>query len=182
LRALALECDRASDDDLARRIGEKVAAALDELRDALATEAPAVKRPDACRPHSACRLAGCLRALVGLGPGLTPSGDDFLVGLMAASRALANPTCDLAAVMNRLLPSLAGATTDQSYFMLKAAAAGHYPQGLVELVAAVVAGDADRTRLSTGRLLDLGATSGQDMLAGALIWLDTCREGVEEKV
>ena len=120
-----------------------------------------------------------LRDLVGLGTGFTPAGDDFLVGLLAASRStMPEETCDLAGRADRLLASLPGATTQASYLMLKAATAGHYPEALIELVTAVASGDADSVRLSAGRLAGLGATSGQDMLAGVLFWLDTCREGV----
>jgi hypothetical protein len=161
--------DGTPSEHLAGLIGDRVNAALGVLARALLARDPV-------------GLDVALRDIVGLGTGFTPAGDDFLVGLLAASRStIPEETCDLACRVDRLLASVPGATTQASCLMLKAAAAGHYPEALIELVTALASGDAGSVRLSAGRLASLGATSGQDVLAGVLFWLDTCREGAGER-
>lgn len=106
--------------------------------------------------------------LVGLGPGLTPSGDDYLGGLMIGLRAISRG--DLATDLARLvLPVARRATGAISNAHLACAAAGFGGAALHRTVAAI-AGSED---LNTGPYLDgvarMGATSGWDALAGAAL-------------
>lgn len=106
--------------------------------------------------------------LIGLGPGLTPSGDDFLGGLMIGLRALKRD--DLAVRLARLVLPEAGTRTGAiSYAHLVCAARGQGGEALHRTIAAI-AGSAP---LDTGSCLDgigrMGATSGWDALAGAVM-------------
>lgn len=114
-----------------------------------------------------------LQSLVGLGLGLTPAGDDFIVGYLAAS-----PLSDRARADRRLLvealPSLARTrTTDVSARMLEAACRNEFAEPVVELVESLA-----RTRNGLFRaaedLLALGGTSGADTLAGVLFAASSC--------
>lgn len=144
---------------------------------------------DATRGHLAAlsealgarRVAGLetlLERLVGFGGGLTPSGDDFLLGLLAASRFLSTAAGrdTMTATVAGVLPTLAAATTSESCRMLEAAVAGHYPEPILGLLHAAGENDGEGVRRWAGCLGELGATSGQDMLAGVLFWLDACGE------
>jgi hypothetical protein len=123
---------------------------------------------------------GILSELVGFGPGLTPSGDDFLLGLLGADRlfgSAAGGRCD-ARFMREVrchLPALlrsAGSTTTQSCLMLEAALMGHFPAPVSRLLASLERRDEEEIRESVARLRKIGASSGEDILAGIIFWLD----------
>jgi hypothetical protein len=101
--------------------------------------------------------------LVGLGPGLTPAGDDFLIGALAALDAIGQTNMHDA--LGRAVVAAAGRTSPLSASLLRAAAAGHVGENLHVMVAALVAGDADAAVAAAGRI---GHTSGWDALAGAV--------------
>ena len=113
-----------------------------------------------------------LVSLVGLGPGLTPSGDDALVGTLAAldlGRA-ANPAAAvLRAALVAALPSpLAERTTRLSAQMLAAAAAGLYAEPILGLLERLADEDPSPHRVEDAArvLLGLGHRSGRDTLLG----------------
>jgi Protein of unknown function (DUF2877) len=117
--------------------------------------------------HGASRLSppyGSVHDLVGLGPGLTPSGDDFLVGALAALDALAQT--NMHAALGHAVVAAADRTSPMSASFLRAAAAGHIGENLHMMVAAIVTGDADAAVAAAARI---GHTSGWDALAGAVV-------------
>jgi len=119
-------------------------------------------------------LDTAVKALVGLGPGLTPAGDDVLCGVLAALTALGDlPRRDrLAAAVEPHLTR----TTTLSAALLRAAAAGHGLPQLTRLLCAVLRGEpADRVAQALTALLAVGHTSGVALAAGALL---TLRAGV----
>lgn len=117
---------------------------------------------------------GDVAALTGLGPGLTPTGDDLLVGLAAMARrlvggGLVEPRAAVAysASLAGLPP---GETTPAAHLLLLNAARGLFPAVLataVELLGNPHA-DPESLRTVTARLAATGAHSGADLLAGAL--------------
>ena len=103
-------------------------------------------------------------ALIGLGIGLTPSGDDFLVGLLAGLEASDHPMRDaLAAVIAREAP---GRTTTFGVALLEHACRGEFSQRLHDVLVAVAARDAAGLRRAIARATAYGATSGADTMAG----------------
>jgi hypothetical protein len=112
--------------------------------------------------------------LTGLGPGLTPTGDDLLVGLAAmASRLSVSRVVapGAAAAFARVLSGLgAGRTTPAAGRLLAQASEGLYPSVLADVVEAL--GNDRISPLSLDRAVSLlartGAHSGADLLAGAL--------------
>jgi hypothetical protein len=100
--------------------------------------------------------------LLGLGAGLTPSGDDLVAGYLAALRARCLPAADaLGAEVRRLAPRR---TTRLSAALLAAADRGAVlPEAGAVLRAS--AGDGD-VEAATRRLLALGHTSGWYLAAG----------------
>ncbi|WP_067462197.1 DUF2877 domain-containing protein [Actinomadura macra] len=113
--------------------------------------------------HAASRL-------VGLGPGLTPSGDDVLAGFLLAHRHLTPPphpragfASALGARVGRLAP---GRTTALSAALLDHAARGDGCPQVIGLVDAVGGHASVASRL--GELLPVGHTSGADLALGVV--------------
>jgi hypothetical protein len=115
------------------------------------------------------RAAEIATRLVGLGPGLTPSGDDVLVGIEAALHALARPSAGFLALA---LGDVEGRTTALAATLLRHAAAGEFAERLHSLLAALLGSDEEAIPAAIDRAVAWGATSGSDCLLGVLIGLD----------
>jgi len=107
---------------------------------------------------------GSVRDLIGLGPGLTPAGDDFLIGALAVLGALGQTNMHTALAQD--IAAAANRTSPLSASLLRAAAAGHVGENLHTMIAAIVTGDADGALNAAARI---GHTSGFDALAGAVV-------------
>ena len=103
--------------------------------------------------------------LVGLGPGLTPSGDDFWCGVMIALYALGYFEV-LRKISGVILSQAKYRTNKISCAHLECAARGQGAQALHEMISAM--GMADEARLDSAlcALDKIGHTSGWDSLAG----------------
>ncbi|HTX73834.1 MAG TPA: DUF2877 domain-containing protein [Rectinemataceae bacterium] len=117
-------------------------------------------------------------SLVGRGPGLTPSGDDFLCGWLAALRCGAGsadgaPAPGPAEALSRATAQSLDATTDISASLLRCAMQGFWPEPLADLAAAL----ADEREFEAIRALDelcrFGHSSGADIATGFLFGLAT---------
>ena len=114
--------------------------------------------------------AGAAR-LAGLGSGLTPSGDDFLFGVMMWAW-LAHP--DPTMLRRVLLDASAPRTTTLSAALLGAAARGECSAAWHLLLAALAQGNDSDLDAAARDVLARGATSGADALAGFLWAGSTC--------
>jgi hypothetical protein len=126
----------------------------------------------ACRDLDRAVLARCIDRLLGWGEGLTPAGDDFLVGALAALDALAAQARERRAFRDALAAHVVAClarTTPISAHLLRLAAGGHYAQALLTARAALVGDEtAERLAPALDRALAIGATSGADTLRGLL--------------
>jgi hypothetical protein len=113
--------------------------------------------------------AAAAARLIGLGPGLTPSGDDALVGIEAALHALARPSAGFLALA---LGDAEARTTDLAATLLRHAAAGEFAERLHTLLAVLLGSDDESVPAAIERAVAWGATSGIDCLLGVLIGLD----------
>ena len=114
-------------------------------------------------------IAGAAARLVGLGPGLTPSGDDFIAGYLAALWSRAGFGSGLDAILAPLADALAPLflrTNAISRQMLSDAARGRFAQRLVDVTVAISGGDDSVD--ATVRALASGHSSGADTLYGLL--------------
>ena len=107
--------------------------------------------------------------LIGLGPGLTPSGDDALVGIEAALHALDAPTAGFLALA---MDDVEDRTTALAATLLRHAASGEFAERLHTLVGALLGPDDETIAMAVDRASAWGATSGTDCLFGVLIGLD----------
>jgi Protein of unknown function (DUF2877) len=127
----------------------------------------------ACLDFDMTEVARRGRELVGLGPGLTPSGDDFLGGLLFTAHSLktAYPQ-DVNWEEEPVMDLVHWASTQThpiSHAILRDHASGHGPKPLHDVVASLLNGqDLSHTMGAAERLLGIGETSGWDILAGML--------------
>jgi len=111
-----------------------------------------------------------LGGLVGLGPGLTPSGDDFLAGYLLAKILTEGklPRAAAASIRSRL-----SSTSPAGKALLSGALDRRFPHYLHEFVETwAAAKEAEGESAAVAKALSHGSTSGTDALAGLLFGLD----------
>jgi len=124
------------------------------------------------------------KEMIGLGPGLTPSGDDFLGGLFFAARSLhqAYPE-DFRWEEDAVLELLGWAKTRThpiSHAIFSDLALGHGPEPLHDLIGGLLDGrDLDPVMEAALRVTAIGHSSGWDLLAGAVTGMLMVKKGVE---
>jgi hypothetical protein len=103
-------------------------------------------------------------ALVGFGEGLTPAGDDCVVGALAAVHRLSPAWLSThAAQPDRLAEAARTRTTDLARDFLLEALDGRFAEPVLALLTAPTD---DVARKAAAKLLSMGATSGADTLCG----------------
>jgi len=119
-------------------------------------------------------LQRAVGALTGLGPGLTPTGDDILVALVATSGRLSNGSLIGAVAAERLSAAVAalpaGRTTAAAARLLAGAVQGRFPEPLAAFVAALGDPAVARETIAglAAQLAAVGAHSGADWLAATV--------------
>ena len=128
----------------------------------IATPARALERALASRDGGA--VVAAARGLIGLGEGLTPAGDDCLVGALAVLHRLAPEwLANDPQITEELTAAARTRTTDISRDFLLEALAGRFAESVLVVVTAE---SALSVRRAAERLARVGATSGADTLAG----------------
>ncbi|MCW5876100.1 MAG: DUF2877 domain-containing protein [Anaerolineales bacterium] len=117
--------------------------------------------------RDAARAAAAAKGLAGLGPGLTPAGDDLLLGAMFGcwTRLSEGAATELSSAM---AAAAIPRTHQLSAAWLAAGAAGEAPQLWHALLAALTEKDAVAWGDVAMRILPTGHSSGADALAGFL--------------
>ena len=105
--------------------------------------------------------------LIGLGPGLTPAGDDLIGGALIALGALGHAEA-AAKLADWALPIARTRTGKISFAHLSCAADGEGAAALHDAIAAVAGNDADAISAALADLDGIGHSSGWDALAGAV--------------
>ncbi|MHA6523544.1 oxamate carbamoyltransferase subunit AllH family protein [Tessaracoccus sp. G1721] len=138
------------------------------FEEAVAAELDARTREfdDAVARHHLADARGAAARLLGLGQGLTPSGDDWLAGfVLAAHHAPETLGTATAAVDGAARP---GATVDVSLSILRNALQGHAIDPLHRLLAALTRPPGPGIDEALAALADVGHSSGTDMALGLL--------------
>ena len=162
---------------LARSAPDTDVAARDHDDALLRAALPAI---DVLRNGLAAMLAGaaplpCVTALIGLGPGLTPSGDDLLGGVMIALHYFGRH--DVARhVAAAVLPVAARETSLISAAYLRCAARGEGARVLFDVLECIAAGDGAVLEARLDAIDAVGHTSGWDCLAGAALACDVLQD------
>lgn len=109
--------------------------------------------------------------LIGLGPGLTPTGDDVLAGALIALAAI-GALDQRDRLAEAVLAEAPERTSALSAAFLRAAADGLPGEAIDDLLVALFASDHAALPALLDRLDRIGHSSGWDMLAGLLLVLD----------
>jgi hypothetical protein len=130
---------------------------------------------DACRALDEAQAQRHAAALVGWGEGLTPAGDDFLVGLLAGLDVMVNRNPGRRRLQRALgahIVSSAARTTPIAAHFLRLAAEGHFAEPLCVARNALL-GESRRELVGVAldAALSAGATSGADTVSGLLAGL-----------
>ncbi len=113
-------------------------------------------------------LVDAIQALLGLGSGLTPSGDDLTLGLLLALNRWGHvlaPSLDTLGLNRRILPQAYQKTTTLSANLIECACRGQANERLIIALDGLVTGAPEATTCAD-TLADWGNTSGLDALAG----------------
>ncbi|MAU01646.1 MAG: hypothetical protein CL608_31295 [Anaerolineaceae bacterium] len=147
--------------------------AVSQQQDRLITGAPVNFAPrfqaatgavrEAIAQPGASGLETAVAHLAGLGPGLTPAGDDFLLGLLLGLWATRSEA-EVVELGKRVVETAVPRTTQLSAAWLQAAAQGEAWLAWHNLLAAMRAGD--HWQQPFNRILNNGATSGIAALMG----------------
>ncbi|MBI3914925.1 MAG: DUF2877 domain-containing protein [Chloroflexi bacterium] len=125
--------------------------------------APALQLIQAARAREIEKAVAAARELAGLGNGLTPAGDDFIVGALLGAWMR---DADAEEFCARIADAAAPRTTKLSAAFLRAASCGQCTERWHNFFAALRADDAGTTRVALGALMQTGHTSGADAFAG----------------
>ncbi len=122
---------------------------------------------EACLKEDVKEIIKIGRSLIGLGQGLTPSGDDVLMGLFLVLGLEGSPMQHLHHVLGAIIKEQAEETTDVSYQGLLRASNGFYRSILVRAAEALTTSEHIDEILM--EILSIGHSSGRDLLYGVLI-------------
>jgi hypothetical protein len=127
----------------------------------------ALNHPDA--------IGNVLAAVLGRGPGVTPAGDDVLVGIFAVLSSRSGPAAVTAADrLSRLIQPLLPTTTYISGHLLQQAINGLFARTVDELLWVLTADQPpDRLNAAIRRVVETGATSGADTCMGVIAFART---------
>jgi hypothetical protein len=146
--------------------GGQAGALDDRLREVTSALEAALRHGDvdAAQEHAA--------RLVGLGPGLTPAGDDWLVGLATICSVPGSPVGDLRSLLVRLVDDARERTNDISHAAMAHAVQGRVRESITELVTAMARGDGAAMERRGTQVMLIGASSGTAILTGMLAGLE----------
>lgn len=111
-------------------------------------------------------VLGAGGALVGLGPGLTPAGDDFLTGLLALCAPTGLRLHDWLPVLAQVVERGRSRTTDVSAATLVEAVRGRLSDVVADLLEALTGTGPGPLAAATTSVLGIGRTSGTDIVSG----------------
>lgn len=116
---------------------------------------------------SATTLLTLVKSLVGLGEGLTPSGDDCLVGLLAVLHLTGSlPALCSPAVREQFCQCVRLGTSQLSGEFVCCALEGHFAEPVVSLMRALCTPDTGGWRTPAAALAAVGHSSGVDAMVG----------------
>ncbi len=116
-------------------------------------------------------VSAAVRDILGFGPGLTPSGDDFLAGFTSAAILLVdlrqNSDKGIKKMVETLSQEAAGRTTCISLSMIEDAIKGETSELAIDFIQSVLhTEDTERIRYLADQMSSIGGTSGEDYLNG----------------
>ena len=115
-----------------------------------------------------------IRKIIGLGQGLTPSGDDFITGFLAFIHLNGDsllPGSMIRSINSFIEMEVHNLTTTVSAAYLTSASQGEFSRSLYEFTHSLAVGNHDLVRDKTYNLISAGSSSGIDTILGVLFAL-----------
>lgn len=155
-------------------------ARLNQLRSILQDATPASSFPQAAGGNPANQLSTLLVPLLGLGRGLTPSGDDVIIGLWLMLKRASSPRMNsrpdrenmLKQVAARLVTEAYRRTTTLSANLIECAADGEADERLITVVDGIMTGRPSLDDCASC-VVEWGNSSGTDALIGMALAIAT---------
>ncbi|MGM0216574.1 hypothetical protein IGI42_004170 [Enterococcus sp. AZ109] len=116
-----------------------------------------------------------LQFLIGRGPGLTPSGDDMIIGHLAARLLLGNRNQKLESYLRNKMIAVNDLTTDVSKHYLLCSIEQRFNQSILQLIDALSCSSSQISE-KIQQVLTTGHTSGADFLVGFTRTIDYFKE------
>ncbi len=123
-----------------------------------------------CGADSSRTLGGGVASLLGLGRGLTPSGDDFICGFIGAARTMGLQR--LVKTTSHEIEARLAMTSVISASLLRCAIDSHWPAPLRACAEALALDDASAALRALEELCSFGHSSGADIASGFLFGLE----------
>ena len=117
------------------------------------------------------RYRSLMARLIGRGSGLTPSGDDFLMGYLFALNVVGQDSRTFELILFQLLDS--HSTTEVSLAYYEALRLHHTSPIWHRLIQAIKNRSIDEVKRTVQAILKIGHTSGHDLLVGFLTFFET---------
>ena len=114
------------------------------------------------------------RKMIGLGPGVTPAGDDILIGFLAGLWSVAgedNQRLLFISDFGKALLSLAKETNEISRTYLYHAVRGEFSSSFITLIKAIGESEEERLTRAAKNAMQVGHSSGMDSITGLVIGL-----------
>lgn len=112
-----------------------------------------------------------LRTIIGRGKGLTPSGDDLLIGLLWINEIINILSKEFSNSLEGLIFQ-GGLTTDVSINYYKSAFLGDYSSNLIDLSYGLIEFNKGKIKSTLENIIQYGHTSGIDLLSGIALGLN----------
>jgi len=125
-----------------------------------------------CLKSGSDELEKEINSLIGLGNGLTPSGDDFLAGFITAVGVIEGENAK--AAFKRIKEAIRQSvmsTTDISRSMINASLEGKRRERMSSFIDAMLHSDRQMLNISIDKVLAIGSTSGADLSSGVVAGL-----------
>lgn len=129
---------------------------------------------DAFQKEDEDQILSSSKKLIGLGPGLTPSGDDVLLGMMLVLNLPGNPYEKYLPLFDQVLLEARDETNLLSFHGLARAREGFVRRNLLDFIKAILR--EKEIEKEREQVRSIGHTSGQDILLGVLSLLKICLE------
>ncbi len=126
----------------------------------------------ACETEEEHLIAQPLSAFLGLGKGLTPSGDDFVIGFLLGVNRWAHllpGKLDVKQLNSRIIEQARSQTTTISLNLIECACAGHADERLILALDGIISGNI-APEVCVNLLAGWGNTSGFDSLTGMALF------------
>lgn len=110
--------------------------------------------------------------LIGLGPGLTPSGDDYLTGLFTVFNLPGSPLGAHRSFCEKVAAASSGLTNPISCITMKKAATGQVRESIIGFLQSAIEGGVQQMIVSLTAVLSIGSSSGTDIALGLIDGLE----------